>query len=339
MEPKILCIQLRQIGDVLMTTPAVRALAKQYPKSQIHFLTEPPSNQIYEFNPYVHRIIKVSRKPKLKDWFTLIKSLRKENYDIVIDFFGHPKTALLTRLTKAPKRIGFDLRGRRSFYTHPLKAPENLDYAPLDKLHLLHALGIQSQDAQLEFFVGEADLNIAKQILKKVGVDSKRPLVSVSPVSRKEYKVWPAKNFAVICDQLIAQYQAQILFLWGPGEYHFIQEVRSHMKKESLPDYPVPTIRETVALLQSCDLHLGNDNGPMHFAISQKRPTVAVFGRPMAANWTPPNQDQHLSVEYDPGCKRVCTYPKCQLECLFDLPLSQVQASIHQQMQKVKIRD
>ena len=75
-------------------------------------------------------------------------------------------------------------------------------------------------------------------------------------------------------------------------------------------------VAETVALLEQVDLHFGNDNGPMHFAIAAQKKTVAVFGRPWIANWSPPSNDRHLAIEYDPGCKSDCFYPKCGLECI-----------------------
>lgn len=307
-----------------MTTPSVRALFKAKPEAEIHFLTQRPSNQIYEFNPYVSKIIQYPSKESIRDVIGIIRQLRKERYTAVIDFLGLPKTALLSRLTGAKTRIGFDLRGRRRFYTHALDTPEGVFYSASQKLSLLRPLNVLSEESQIDFFVGEEDKKVAESILKQVGVDSGRPLVTVSPVSRRDYKVWPAANFAKVCDHLVKQYKAQILFLWGPGEYHFIEAVRKEMNETTLPDYDIPTIRETVALLQLADLHVGNDNGPMHFAISTGMPTLAVFGRPMSKNWIPTNSTRHLAAEFDPGCKEQCTYPQCKMECIHGVTADKV---------------
>ena len=94
------------------------------------------------------------------------------------------------------------------------------------------------------------------------------------------------------------------------------------MKMPALPDYSVPTLSETLSILKRVDLHLGNDNGIRHFAVAADTPSLAIFGRPRAANWTPPEETRHRAIEFDPGCKKNCVYPKCKLECLKGVNLS-----------------
>lgn len=299
-----------------MTTPAVRVLHHALPNAEIHFLTQKPSDLIFEHNRHLSRVITIPPKPSLGEVVEIIRKLRTEKYTISIDFLGLPKTAVIGRLTGANQRIGFHLRGRSMFYTDPIDVPEEIVYSAEQKLHLLSALGIGSTDMTLDFPVSKSDQQTAGSILRSVNASESKPIISISPVSRREYKVWPAENFAAICDYLIETCSAQILFLWGPGEYGFVKDVRDKMKYEALPDYPVPSISETVALLEHVDLHIGNDNGPMHFAIAAGIPTIAIFGRPKAENWTPPGSQRNLAVEFDPGCKDTCCYPKCGLECL-----------------------
>jgi ADP-heptose:LPS heptosyltransferase len=96
------------------------------------------------------------------------------------------------------------------------------------------------------------------------------------------------------------------------------------MRREALPDYPVPGLMEMAALLARCRLLVGNDNGPRHFAIAVGTPTVGIFGRTRAVNWTPPAAPAHRALEFDPGCKAACTYPRCGLECLDGVPVAAV---------------
>ena len=236
----------------------------------------------------------------------------------------------------APQRIGFEKRGRSIFYSHPVDSVIEHDYSALEKTNLLSPLNIKSRDPTLDFYIDDQDRQVAEEIYSQLGISKKQPIVSVSPVSRRDYKIWPAKNFARICDYLIEMYDAQILFLWGPGEYYFIEAVRNEMQHQSLPDYDIPSISETVALLEKVDLHVGNDNGPMHFAIAAKKPTVAVFGKPLLKSWTPPKNPLHLAIEYDPGCKLDCFYPKCGLECIKDLKTDQVIMEINLQMDRIR---
>ena len=164
-------------------------------------------------------------------------------------------------------------------------------------------------------------------LLEQLGVQPDDRVVSISPVSRQPYKRWPLENFAQLADWLIEQYGVKILFVYGPGEQEFVDIVRRQMRYEALPNYDPPNLAQTRALFEQVILHIGNDNGPRHFAVAADIPTVAIFGRPLAMNWTPPNQNRHLSFEFDPGCKTQCDYPNCQLECL-NTPLITVQEAI-----------
>lgn len=329
---KMLLVQLKQIGDVLMITPGIRALATTRPNAEIHVLTQSPSDQIFRYNPHVHRVHLYPPDNHPIKLIRLIRDLRDEHFAAVLDFSGLPKTALFCRLTGIRKRIGFHKRGRTLFYTHSVHPEPGSSYTALKQAQLLTALGIAEVTPQLDFPVGDRDREAAGRILSALNRDPQKRLVSVSPVSRREYKVWPAERFAGICDFLVESCQAQVLFLWGPGEHHFIQAVREKMHYDALPDYEVPTISETVALLHHVDLHIGNDNGPMHFAIAAGVRTVAVFGRPLLRNWTPPGQERHRAVEHDPGCKENCHYPTCGLECIRDIPVSRVLEEVKRQL-------
>ncbi len=313
---KFLLIQFRQIGDVLMTTPSIRLLHESYPDAEMTFLTESPSDQVLNENRNLQEILLYRKPESISESLSFILNLRSRKFDCVIDFFGNSRSALMTHFSGAPMRIGFDFRGRSLAYTHSVKITGNTTYSAADKALLLRPLGILASDFRLDFFSGEKDRIFVENLFKKLGVEENDFVVSLSPVSRQPYKVWPADRFAQVADWLTEKYNAKILFLFGPGEKHFVESVQDSMKKPSLSDYNVPSLTETLAILKRVDLHLGNDNGIRHFAIAADTPSLAIFGRPWAANWTPPEQNRHHALEFDPGCKKKCVYPKCKLECL-----------------------
>lgn len=325
----ILLIQLRRIGDVLMTTPAVRALRQQYPHAKITFLTEAPAHQVLEHNPYLSEVWRIAAKSSFWQKLKLLWQIRKKNFDLVIDFFGNPRSAQITWISGAKKRLGFAFRGRKWAYSEAVVLSGAEQYAALHKLELLAPLGISSESLTLDFFIHESDREYARQLLLTMGVGPQDFLVTLSPVSRQPYKVWPTERFAQVADWLIRQYQAKILFIYGPGEEHFVYQVRVAMTQTALPNYPPPSLAQTKAIFELAQLHLGNDNGPCHFAIAAQIPTVAVFGKPKSINWTPPGQTRHKVVEYDPGCKNACTYPQCQhLNCINGITIPQVQSAV-----------
>jgi heptosyltransferase-3 len=73
----------------------------------------------------------------------------------------------------------------------------------------------------------------------------------------------------------------------------------------------------------------------MHFAIAAGTPTVAIFGQPSPANWTPPESEKNLAVEFDPGCKKDCRYPECKMECIKELPVEDVMSAVEAQIKSI----
>ena len=223
----------------------------------------------------------------------------------------------MARASGAPRRIGFAFRFRRWAYTDAVALPEGLRYTPLDKAALLAPLGLALDSPATELFPGEAERGEAERLLASLGVERGDLLVALMPVSRQPYKVWPLERFARLADRLIERHGAKVLMVSGPGEEGIVRAVRAAMRHEALPDYPVPSLPGLAALLERCRLYVGNDAGPRHFAIAVGTPSVGIFGRPFPENWTPPGDARHRTVAHDPGCKRACTFPRCDhLSCI-----------------------
>ncbi len=324
MPQRILLTQLRRIGDVVLTTPIIRALREAYPQAHITYLTEAPSEQVLRNNPHVDQVLVLPKRQGPVAELGFLWRLRRERFDLVLDFFGNPRSALLTWFTGAPRRIGLSLRGRRRLYSDAVSLPPGRRFAVEHKALLLAPLGLSVSNLLPEVFPTAAEQAVAEAQLADLGVGPGELLVGLCPVSRMPYKVWPAERFAAVADHLIERHGARVLFFWGPGEEHFITQVRAHMGQTALPSYPVPSLMEMAALLARCQLLVSNDNGPRHLAVAVGTPTVGIFGRTHAINWTPPAAPAHRAVEFDPGCKSACTYPACGLECLDGVPLSAV---------------
>jgi len=311
-----------------MTTPSIRLLKESFPEANLTFLTETPSDQVLNENSFLDEIVLYQKSKSIFQTFYFLQKIRKRRFDCVIDFFSNPRSSFITAISGAPIRIGFGFRGRSWAYSHPVNIIEEVTYAAVDKIKLLEPLGIFSNDFSLDFFENEDDKKFSVKLFEQLGIKDKDFVVSLSPVSRQPYKVWPPERFALIADWLVINYKAKILFLFGPGEKHFVDSVRIAMDQNALPEYDVPTLSETLSILNRVNLHIGNDNGPRHIAIAGGTPTLAIFGRPWAANWTPPQTTKHVSMEFDPGCKSKCIYPKCNLECLTGVSVESVQTKL-----------
>jgi ADP-heptose:LPS heptosyltransferase len=126
---KILLVRLRLIGDVVFTTPAIRALRRRFPGAHLTYLVEHGAAPVVSSNPHLSEIIAIPHRrgwQRVVDDMGLAKRLRGERYDVVIDFHGGPRSAWLTWVTRAPVRVGYDVPGRSWMYTRLVHRPTEL---------------------------------------------------------------------------------------------------------------------------------------------------------------------------------------------------------------------
>ncbi len=126
---KILLIRLRLIGDVVFTTPVIRALKRTFPSAHLTYLVEREAAAVVQGNPHLDRVNAIARTRglhRLLDDVALARQLRAERFDVVIDLHGGPRSSWLTRATGAPQRIGYDVSGRGWLYTRTIHRPREL---------------------------------------------------------------------------------------------------------------------------------------------------------------------------------------------------------------------
>ena len=111
---KILIIKLRAVGDVLLSTIVTKNLRLAFPSAVIHYLTEPPGREVFHLNPFIDDVLVFDKETM--SGAGLIRAVRRRRYDLVIDLFGNPRTALVTWLSRASVRVGYRFRGRSYAY-------------------------------------------------------------------------------------------------------------------------------------------------------------------------------------------------------------------------------
>lgn len=308
---KILVIQLRRIGDVLLTTPVLRALRRKFNEARIDFLVEKPGAEILAGNPYVNNLLIYDKK----DQWQWIRRIRAEKYDLILDYLGNPRTAWIVGSSGAKHRIGFTRLGRDFVYSIKVKPDPVPKYVPAHKLDLLKPLGIESNNVGLDLVISDQAKERIQGFLAKEKISTADFLVGISPTSRRPARRWLKQGFAEIADYLMQKYNAKVVFLWGPGEETYIDDVISLMKKRPLKS-PALTIGESVALTSALKLFIGNDNGPMHIAQGLNIPSVVIFGPTQSANWSEPNPN-NIVVKADIPCLE-CNKQECDCMCCME---------------------
>jgi predicted lipopolysaccharide heptosyltransferase III len=282
---RILIIKLRAIGDVVLATPVIENLRRRYPDRYIAFLTEEASADIVADNPFLHECIVLERKRwrtlpwrgRIREQADFLRTLRRKRFDLVIDLFGNPRSAILTLLSGAPHRVGFAFRGRRHCYTLQVP-PAGGEVHEVDfNLDALRALGVPVVTTRPRIHIPAPAGQRARDWLARQEGQKERPLIGLNPGGGWAIKRWPPERFAVLADALMEACGVRILLFWGPGERPIVEAVVRSMRGTPLI-LPEVSLKELAAYLQCCALLISNDSGPMHMAAALGVPTVGIFG-------------------------------------------------------------
>jgi ADP-heptose:LPS heptosyltransferase len=315
MNRSFLVIQLRQIGDVVLTTPIPRILKEERPGCRVTFLTEKPSDQLLADNPYIDEVWLNDRKGSWLDTLRLAGRLRRERFDAVLDFMGNPRSALLSFLSGASVRVSYPAKVRGSLYTHRVEPGKA--YAVEIKKRLLSPLGLESARNRPEIFLSEEERAKGRELRGRLCEGAAR-LITVDPSHRRATRRWPAAHYGALCRQLRQAWGAAPVVLWGPGEESDADQVVASSGGAALKAPPT-RLREMASFLAAADLHVGNCSAPRHMAVAVGTPTFTILGS-TSAGWTYPSPE-HTQTALGLPCQP-CNRNDCprDLVCLRDLP-------------------
>ena len=271
---KILVIKLRAIGDVLLSTVVIRNLRLAFPGARIEFLTEPPSREMLKNNAQIDATLIYDRKTM--SGIGLIRLVRREEYDLILDLFGNPRTALVTRLSGARYRVGYRFRWRTYAY-NTLVTPRGAEVHNTQfNLDALQAIGVDIQDRNVYFGFSPDDEAFVDDIMKKERIAGKF-VVGISAGGGWYTKRWALEKFAELADLLVERYRTTIILTWGPGQLPEAERMRSLMHHEAFIP-PATTLPQLGALLKRCAVVVSNDSGPMHIAAAVGTPVLGIYG-------------------------------------------------------------
>lgn len=303
---RVLIVRLRQIGDVVFTTPAVHALRDRHPDAHIAYLVEPAAAPIVARNPHIDEVIVANRArgpAGLRADVTLIRRLRAGRYDVALDFHGGPRASILTWLCGAPLRVGYDVVGRGWMYTRRVTRARTLmpRHSVENQADLLAALDVDP-GAVARFSVEmPVDPDAARALAARlsaqdVGADDHLIVMHVS--AGNPFRRWPLASFAAVAATLVDRDAVRrIVVTSGPSEQEaarvVIDEARSRLHQEARHRVLAPlelSLSELRALVDRASLYIGGDSGPLHVAATSRVPIVGIYGPTLpvrSAPWRP----------------------------------------------------
>jgi heptosyltransferase-2 len=324
------------VGDMVMATPALRAIRRRFPDAEIVAVLRSYVSEVLDGLDLVDRRLVHDRTATLKvgapagesaaGW-RFIHRLRREKFDLAVLLPNSFRSALWARLAGAKRRIGYGRNGRGLLLTHALKAPPRGDPRPVidEYLRLAASLGCRNLTRRMELATRAVDEQNLQRFWneQQLGSFARRGVVCLNPGGAfGSAKHWPVTSFAELALRLATEMEKRVLVLCGPGERGEAREIvglARHPAVVSLAEWP-GSIGLTKAAVRAADLLVTTDSGPRHFAPPFKVPVVTLFG-PTHTAWSETFYARSLHLQLDVDCGpcqlRVC--PLNHHRCMRDL--------------------
>jgi predicted lipopolysaccharide heptosyltransferase III len=307
---RILVIKLRYVGDVLLATPVLSRLRESFPKAHLAMLVNPGTDDVVRDHPALDEVLVLERGNLARQW-RFVRDLRRQQFDLVVDLTDGDRSALLSWLSGAPMRLGYNSEGRwRGFlYTQVVEADRFAMHTVRYHLKAMEALGLTGQPPAPLLTVPPEARREADRLLREAGVDRARPFACLHLGARWWFKAWPAERFAALADLIHQETPAQALFLGGDQEQSLESRIADGMKTPFRSLIGKTGLQALAAVLERAALMVSNDNGPMHMAAALHVPVIGLFGPSDPAIWGPWG-DGHRTFYKGLDC-RACFHPDC----------------------------
>lgn len=296
---RILVIKLRHHGDMLLITPVINTLKQHYPAAEIDVLLYAETREMLSANPDIHQIYCIDRQWKrqgiryqLGQEWRLLRTLRAQQYDLVVNLADQWRSAIVTRLSAAPVRLGFDFTKRRHplwrhSHTHLISTADHGRLHTVEQnLTILAPLALPDIDPRVTMGYTQQDWQQVQALLPKEWPTS---YIVIQPTSRWFFKCWQESRMSEVINAL-SQSGQHILLTSGPDERELAMIARII---QGCPGANITslagrlTLRQLAAAIDHARLFIGVDSVPMHMAAALQTPLVALFGPSKLTFWRP----------------------------------------------------
>lgn len=338
---QFLIVRLSSIGDVILALPAVAALRRSYPDARMTWIVERHCAEVLRESPVIDELVEIDTRAWRKGWFQRstagligaeLRAIRELRPDIAIDFQGLLKSALIARLSGAPRRIGFaaeHLRepASRIFYTEVVSVDPALHITDKN-LRLIEPFGVDgSRPYEFPIAIDQSSRDwVAQRIESLHG----RGFAIVNPGGGWSTKLWEPARFGRVADWLWEEFGFHSVVTYGPGEEHLADEVLSHVRTGAAIKLKT-TLKQFAALADRAALFVGSDTGPMHLAAARSTPIVGLYG-PTQVHLNGPLDARRQTVSLDVPCRIDCYRRTCDKWICMDIPAEHVQLAMKKRL-------
>lgn len=311
---KILVINLMPaIGELLFVTPVFKVLRQAFPEATIEALLASQVHQICAYNPYIDTVITIDKtgdQTGILEHYKLIRKIRKVRYDLVINLNPSERASLIAAFSKGKRICGFASKWLNPFF-NPWQKKDRSIHSADAYLKALNKIGIPSQtENYLEMRYNEK----AEEKSNRIWQDNFLPdsnVVGIHPGANWPNKRWKPEYLAMLSDML-QQRNIKTVFFGGRDDLQIVDKVVELCKVKPVIMTGKLTLLELAAMVEKCSVFVSADSGPMHIAVSQRVPVVALFGPTSPTRYGPYNV-AHRIIQPDSNCI-MCGSGRCKFE-------------------------
>jgi ADP-heptose:LPS heptosyltransferase len=274
---RVLLINSTALGDLLFSTPAIRALKESFPDWRLDLLVNPSYAALVQHNPHLQRLIPFPGR----SWrlWGLMRELQRTPYDLAIILHGNdPEATLLAWATGTPYIIGSGASPLKFAYAAQVERRDPFQHAIERRLDFVRLLGADTADKRMQLFLAPGESDRAETLLSRHFGGRPPLLVAFHPTGSGRYKWWPLESFALLGNYLHETYGASFLIVSGRQDRQVAETLAARLPKPSLVTggrLPLPAV---AGLLSHCRLLVANDSGPLHLALALGVPSIALLG-------------------------------------------------------------
>ncbi len=306
---RILVVRTDRIGDVLLSTPVIKALRDAYPRAYIAMMVSPYAKDIVDGNPYLDDVIIYDKDGKHKSWQRSMKfasRLKKRKFDLVLVLHPTNRVHMVTFFAGIPTRVGYGrkmgfLLTDRIEHTKQFGKKHELEY----NLDLLRHLDIHPKVKSLHIPIKKESEEWVDELFKEEGIDKADKLLAIHPSASCPSKIWPAERFSQVADRLAEKYGLKVLIIAGPKDVVSARTVSEKMSSSAVYLGGRTSVSQLASILKRCRLFISNDSGPVHIASAVGTPVISIFGRSQNGlspkRWGPVGKDDRV-LHKEVGC-------------------------------------
>ncbi len=342
MPQNILLVQTAFLGDLILTTPLIKAVKKKYSDSKLSVLVIPQTAELLKNNPYVDEVIiydKRGTEKSLNSFFQLVNRIKQSKFDLALVPHRSYRSSFLVFLSKIPERIGFDKNQASFFLTKKITYQKNWHEIERN-LSLIESDGLRIEEKYPELFPDKNNFARVENFLMENEIKSNDPLIAIAAGSTWATKRWLPQGFALVTDWLIEKEKIKVIFIGSVEEEKLAAEIRGLMQSKPVVACGKLSLLESAALLSKCKLLLANDTAPVHMAVAMRRPVVEIYGSTIPGFGFYPFGDGHVIIEKNLFCRPcgIHGHQKCPLghfKCMKEISPEEVFQAVVTKLQQL----